>query len=133
MPLSPTPRRILFADDDPDDHYLFLTALKEIDASIEICQFYRCDEVFSHLLHAPLPDIIFLDLNMPGNEELKCLKELKQNEKYKNIKVIIYTTSTRNELVREAEQIGASRYVVKPSSIRELQVLLREIVIEPGG
>jgi CheY-like chemotaxis protein len=133
MPLSSKARRIFFADDDPDDHYLFITALKELDHTIDIVQFYKCDQILEFLMNDELPDLIFLDFNMPGNEELKCLFEIKQHEKCKDVKVIIYTTSHRNDLVQKAYDIGASRYIVKPSSIRELQVLLREIIIEPDN
>ncbi|HEY0678723.1 MAG TPA: response regulator [Chitinophagaceae bacterium] len=131
MPEFVKPKRILFADDDPDDHYLFLTALKEVDKNIEVVQFYQCDGIVEYLKENNLPDILFLDLNMPGNEELKCLMGIKKNEQFKSIRVIIYTTSHSTDLIDTAYKNGANKYVVKPGSIRELQNMLRDIIEEP--
>ncbi len=120
--------RILFADDDPDDHYLFRTALNEVDNSIQIQQFYKCDEIMDHLNGNDPPDIIFLDLNMPGNQDFQCLKELKQQARLQNIPVVIYTTSHHKEIIDAAYNYGANKFLVKPGSIGELQKMLREIV-----
>jgi CheY-like chemotaxis protein len=131
MPLSPKPRRIAFADDDPDDHYVFFTALKNLDNTIEVIHFYRCQDLFEYLRNNELPDYLFLDLNMPGNEDFKCLIEIKNHHIYKNIPVIVYTTSNKTDVEKLAFQVGANRYVVKPASVRELQVILKDIVVEP--
>ena len=98
MTLHPKSKRIFFADDDPDDHYLFMTAIKEFEDTIEVVQFYECGDLLDYLSQNDPPDYLFLDLNMPGNEELKCLTEIKMHEQYKNINVVIYTTANRGEI-----------------------------------
>lgn len=61
-----------------------------------------------------IPDIILLDIMMPGTDGLTALARLKDNEKTKHIPVIMFTSKTQNEDVACAAELGAADYVVKP-------------------
>src|SRR6185295_12221539 len=78
---------IFYADDDPDDHFIVETALKEINPSLKLSSFYHCDEMINHLEkdEIALPDLILLDYNMPGNDGNACLLELKKRARFYHI------------------------------------------------
>lgn len=75
-----------------------------------------------------LPDIIFLDLNMPRMDGKQLLYELKHDAKFKNIPVFIYTTSSHSRDIEETIQSGAACFITKPSSIHELKEMLSIIL-----
>jgi CheY-like chemotaxis protein len=89
-------KTFILADDDTDDIELFCNALKEIDKSIHCKQALNGLQLLNTLLDSSnsKPDIIFLDINMPVMNGWKCLQALKDDEKTKDIPVIIYTTSS---------------------------------------
>src|ERR1700710_1675715 len=96
--------RILFADDDADDHYIFSKVIREQFPGIQLIIRNTCKDLIRHLdnKEIPLPDIIFLDLNVFGNERFQCLKELKKHEYFNFVPVVIYSTSNVAEHISEA-------------------------------
>jgi len=122
-------KHIYFADDDPDDYFLFKTTLQEVDNSVTISYFRHCDELLKNLKSShDLPDIIVLDLNMPGNDGQKCLKFLKTESRLLHIPVIMYSTSNHDLAIKTAYQNGAYSYIVKPNSIEKLKVIIKDIL-----
>ncbi len=73
-----------------------------------------------------VPDYIFLDLNMPGMNGKQCLVEIKNRPHLKDVPVIIFSTSSRPQDIRETEQMGATAFITKPSSIRSLANILSD-------
>ena len=118
---------IFFADDDADDYFLFSTTLKEIDDSIRITYFRHCDDLVN-ALKFDLPDVIVLDLNMPGNDGQKCLTYIKRESQLLHIPVIMYSTSGHVEAIEQAYQNGAHKYIVKPNSVEKLRNIVTEII-----
>ena len=78
--------RILLADDDMDDRYVFELAIKELSKEILLSSVVDGEKLMAFLIDDSnqLPDILFLDINMPRKNGLDCLVEIKQNEKLKN-------------------------------------------------
>src|SRR5215216_7180747 len=113
--LSKTPLFFL-ADDDADDQEIFKEALSEIDKSIRCLTASSGEEALSKLTGGlkPLPDYIFLDLNMPRMDGLQCLTEIKKIKILKNIPVIIYSTSSAQKDVEETRKLGADYFITKP-------------------
>jgi CheY-like chemotaxis protein len=68
--------------------------------------------------HEHLPNLLFLDLNMPRKNGLQCLKEIRSNEKLKNISVAIYFTSHNKRDMEETFRNGANVYITKPSDFK---------------
>ena len=75
------------------------------------------------------PDIIFLDLNMPGQTGKECLRQIRSNSDYNDIPVIIYSTSNSHTEIEDCYREGANLYVVKPFHFNELISTLQKILI----
>ena len=72
-----------------------------------------------------IPNLILMDLRMPGIDGLEACRRLKENEMLKNIPVIMVTVESEESLVREAIRAGASDYIIKPVHYKELIEKLR--------
>ena len=112
---------VLNVDDDSEDRDFFCEALREIDPSI-ICLIAGSGmEALSLLQHQdPLPDYIFLDINMPMMDGKQCLKALKSISHLQTIPVIMYSTSTDTREIRECYRLGAEDFLIKPHSYEKL-------------
>ncbi len=78
------------------------------------------------LLKAEIPSLIILDIAMPGMSGTEFIKELRGNEKYKNIPVVVLSSNTNAELIKEMAQFNISDYLAKPITIQELTVKLKK-------
>jgi CheY-like chemotaxis protein len=116
-------------DDDIDDQQFLIEALTENDTSAVCLTASDGQEAIGHLKTGlvPLPDAIFLDLNMPKFNGKQCLEELKRTPSLQNIPIIIYSTSSDKKEIQEAIQMGASHFLVKKTSFKELCVELSSI------
>ncbi|MNE69045.1 Response regulator rcp1 [compost metagenome] len=123
-------KNIFLADDDEDDRLFFEEALKEIciDAILTVAE--DGDELMEILYRppVPLPDVIFLDLNMPKKNGFECLAEIKNNGNLKDLPIIIFTTSLQEESVSKVYSQGANYYVRKPTDYRQLKIIMRKIL-----
>jgi CheY-like chemotaxis protein len=72
-----------------------------------------------------LPDLVFLDLNMPKLNGKQCLQQIKQIERLNAIPIIMYTTSTLPEDAEVTKELGAAYFLIKPSSMNELKEKLQ--------
>jgi CheY-like chemotaxis protein len=123
---------ILLVDDDEDDMLLFRQALKVIDPSIK---FMYADDGVSGLRllideKNPLPDYVFMDLNMHRMDGKECLTEIKRSSALCHLPVIICTTSKRESDVQKTKELGASGFFTKPMKFEELVEVLRFILTE---
>ena len=75
-----------------------------------------------------LPHLIFIDLNMPRKSGFQCLKEIRHNEKFKNISIAIYSTSATEKDIDETFNCGANIYIKKPNNFAMLRQLLFKAV-----
>jgi CheY-like chemotaxis protein len=118
---------VLYAEDDQDDIDLLSEAMAAIDAGIICNTVSNGREVLEYLRKAPtLPDVIFLDINMPIMNGLTCLNDLKKHPKYKHIPVVMYTTSDKELEYIDAISSGAAAFLKKPSSFDALVKYLHE-------
>lgn len=126
------PLNILLADDDDDDCYLFQEALEElsIEATLRIAKDgEKLIQVLTNHSNT-LPDVLFLDLNMPRKTGIECLSEIKNHEKLKQFPVIIYSTSFDFEVVNLLYEKGASHYICKQGEFDNLKkVILTALTI----
>lgn len=123
-------KKILLVDDDTDDREFFCEALDDI-ASDTFC--YTVSDGRQAITemdkkNIETPDLIFLDINMPIMNGWQCLSVLKEREEYKNIPVIMYSTSSSPEDITKAKQLGALCFLSKPAAFNDLKNSL-EIVI----
>lgn len=119
---------ILLADDDKDDCMFFNEALQELEqptqlitvnGGIELMQYLRANTI-------QLPDVIFLDLNMPRKNGLACLEEIKQSEKFNAMQVIIFSTFFDEDTAYRLRKIGAQACICKPSDFSELKTVIQD-------
>jgi CheY-like chemotaxis protein len=111
-------KNILVADDDPDDTLLLCEAIVEIDKSVIYHVTKNGKELLDVLINNKIetPQIVLLDINMPIMDGWSCLLELKKHETYKDIPVIMCSTSIAQADVRKALEYGAFAFYVKPNS-----------------
>ena len=121
---------ITLADDDEDDRLLFTDAFDELKINTVVSTFNNGQLLMDYLNNpnSVLPHIIFLDLNMPIKNGIDCLKEIKQNDKFKNIAIAIYSTSSSDEDVENTFVLGANVYIKKPSDFNTLKEVLNDVV-----
>jgi CheY-like chemotaxis protein len=113
--------RILIIDDDPDDVQIFREAICQINPDIECLSARDGDEALTLLRReTELPEIIFLDVNMPVMDGKECLIQIKRNIRYKNIKTVIYSTSSIEHEVATLKKLGAKEFIFKTSSFDDL-------------
>ena len=121
--------KILYADDDLDDKTWVTEASKMLDYSLDIDFVENGREVFDHLKNYPeLPALIVLDLNMPKLDGRQTLQKLKASQEYREIPVVIVTTSSNTVDVEICNRLGASLYLVKPASHSEWQQIIQQLV-----
>lgn len=72
------------------------------------------------------PDLVLLDLRLPGIDGLECFKELKKIDS--NVNVIVVTIVTRQDSVDEATKLGAKGYIIKPITADKLVPTIKEIL-----
>jgi len=115
-------KSILLVDDDPDDQLLFQEALIEADSAVLCSLAFDGVDALEKLNSGQLqiPDMLFMDMNMPKMNGIDCLKELQKSEKFKNIPVIMYSTSCIAEYQKECFDNGAVGYIEKPSDFAVL-------------
>ena len=111
-------RSVLFIDDDEDDKLVFGHALSAIDTSIQYLTASDGLEALKILNEelVILPDLIFMDLNMPKMDGFTCLDKIKQNKDLKEIPVMILSTSTNPTDMEKAKKLGAKTFITKPST-----------------
>ena len=118
---TPTGFHLLIADDDEEDIEIFMRALSESGFQVQCTLAKDGIEVLSELEHiASIPDMVFLDLNMPrmGGEE--CLKQIKMMKGFEKVPVVIYTTSSYPGERERLLHAGAAQYLTKEFSFQKI-------------
>ncbi|QSW88436.1 MULTISPECIES: response regulator [Flavobacterium] len=122
---------IYHADDDEDDRMLFTDAVDELALPVRVQQASDGQQLLDILLRNTerLPDIVFLDINMPFRNGFECLEEIRRGKvPLREVKVVMLSTSGSPENIARAFELGADLYAVKPSSYQGLKELLSEIL-----
>ena len=122
---------LVLADDDNDDCYFFKEALEELAIASNIKIFNDGVQLMQYLLQegTPVPDALFLDLNMPRKNGMECLFEIKQHESLKQLPVIIFTTSFNREITTRLQQLGATYCIRKPAEFDHLKKILNKTLM----
>lgn len=126
MKVSPT---LVLVDDDHDDYEIFSMALSEAFPTSKCIYFDSAKEAFAALTSDiyPLPDYVFLDLNMPGMNGLQFLEQIKQTS-VAHIRIVVYSTSILPHHRDRIKELGVFDSFLKPFSHIELINILRDIL-----
>ena len=117
------------ADDDEDDTFMFKEALIAISPNAVLTTCKNGKEIFNLLQNTViLPDMIFLDINMPITNGKDCLRELRKNHLYDEVPIIMYSTSVSQQDIDETYQNRANLYVPKPASTNHLNKMFNNLV-----
>ncbi len=122
--------RILLAEDDEDDRLFFKDAISEVKVKTLVTMVNDGVQLMEYLSNPDihLPNVVFLDLNMPRKGGMECLKEIRCDSKLKNLSIAIYSTSASEEDIEETFVKGANIYIKKPNDFGELKKVLAEVI-----
>ena len=117
---------ILLVDDDTDDCLFFKEALDELLIKTHLTSVHDGEQLMIYLAETSreLIDVMFLDINMPRKNGFECLAEIKQNEKLKDLPVIIFSTSYEQEVVNSLYESGAHYFIRKPSEFAQFKKII---------
>lgn len=119
----------MLVDDDTDDQLFFVDAINELSPDIDCIIANNGLEAINQLekIQQP-PSLIFIDLNMPFMNGFECIAELKKMNQFKEIPIIIFTTSNHTIDMERSTAMGAKVYFTKPSDFIVLRNKLHEIL-----
>lgn len=123
-------KQIFIVDDDVDDIEILTEAINTIDSSISCSKALNGVEGLTMLKEGgvPMPDIIFLDLNMPRVNGRQFLERIKRDTTLSGIPVVMYSTSGISNEINEIMKMGAKHYLIKPDSFSTLTQQLRTVL-----
>lgn len=123
--LLPSIHEVILIDDDKDDCAFFEEAVKQIDPGISVRCISSARDVSTND-RCQLPDLLFLDINMPDKNGFEWLREIRANGYA--LPVIMYSTANNPAYVQRAYEEGANLYFPKPDSSRTLQISLKQLL-----
>lgn len=127
------PIEILLVEDSPSDTELTVEALKEgrvanhlsiVEDGEQAIAFLRREQLYTH---APRPDLILLDFNLPRKDGREVLVEIKSDPHLRSIPVVVLTTSRAESDVLRAYQLQANCYITKPVDFKKFLEVVRSI------
>ena len=131
-----TQLNILLADDDTDDCIFFKNALKNLAIPASLIAVHDGEQLMHLLINETfeLPDILFLDLNMPRKNGFECLTEIKLNKKLEKLPVIVFSTSFEQEMVNMLYKNGAQYFIRKPAEFLQFKkIILQALTLVVQG
>lgn len=123
-------KTILLAEDDSDDKEFLEIALSSVAENFTLHHSINGRELLEHLESdtVPPPDLILLDINMPGADGRDCLYNIRKHPVFSNYPVVIVTTNTEPSLIDEMHRLGADYYISKPNSLQEYCDVLKKLM-----
>ena len=130
MQITSRNKSIFLADDDTDDCLIFGEALKALNEGVELTITYDGVQLLSTLDETvpPPPYVIFLDLNMPRKNGFEALSEIRRNDKFKDIPVVILSTASNPDIIEKTFHLGANYFVRKPSTFSQLSEAIKTVL-----
>jgi DNA-binding response OmpR family regulator len=121
--------RILLIEDDADDIELLQEALKNHAIAFEMDVIKDGKMALDHFRSSSVaPEIIILDLNLPKVHGRELIVEIKTVQTFKDIPLLILTTSSAKEDIEYSYKHGADKYLIKPSTIEKIRETVSIIV-----
>ncbi len=124
---------ILLVEDNPADVRLVEEAFKESELDVRIHTIEESSNILNFLSkeakykNAPSPDLILLDLNMPRTDGHAIISELKSNDSFRVIPLIVFSSSSSEKDIHDSYQLGANCYLTKPTDFDGYTKLMKLI------
>jgi len=120
---------IVLAEDDEDDSFFFEEALKSVAPNPSFIRAKDGVELTELLKELPfLPDLVFLDLNMPRKNGAQCLSEIRNQQELQHLPVVVLSTSSSESIIDEMYHYGANLYVQKPNDVRSWKRVIAKVL-----
>ena len=119
---------VVMADDDDDDCMLAKDAFQEskaqgalhcVEDGMELMDYLSGAGKYAKDADTPLPALILLDLNMPRKDGREALREIKSTPAFRNIPIVVLTTSREEKDIALSREMGANSFITKPSAFSE--------------
>jgi CheY-like chemotaxis protein len=123
-------KKIFVVDDDADDRQLFQEALEEIAPTFTCYTAYNGSHALQSMENQDieLPDLIFLDVNMPSINGWQFLEAVKGIQAFRDIPIIMYSTCSHPEYITRALEMGALYFYAKPCDFNDLRNNLKIVM-----
>ena len=121
-----TPLQILLIEDNPDHAFLARRELKKCGLPVEM---HHAENSTAALdwLREHLPDLILLDIKLPGRDGFELLILLKADERTRDIPVVLLTSSPSPSDIERATRLGAASYLTKPLQAEQIKTILEQL------
>jgi CheY-like chemotaxis protein len=125
--------KVMVVEDNPGDIKLIQEHLKEIDPNCQFRIYTDGDSALEYLFEIKdnifihLPDLIILDINLPKKSGLEVLNFIKKHEALRTIPTVIFSSSSASEDIRQAYDLQANCYFVKPFDLDEYRNIIQKI------
>jgi CheY-like chemotaxis protein len=140
--LNQSTNPLLIAEDSDEDFEILALLMQQMQVTNPIHRFTNGDTVLDFIyrdvnssfgnagepLSPRLPSVILLDLNLPGTDGREVLEQLKQDQSFKEIPIVIFTTSSNPRDIEFCYQNGANGYLIKPVDSEELERTVQAFV-----
>ncbi|HQU70732.1 MAG TPA: response regulator [Calditrichia bacterium] len=133
FPNDNSPFRILMIEDNPADVMLTRDVLEDAKLLVELDNVENGPEALKYLNQEgsyegrPLPDLILLDLNLPGMKGTEILPHIRNNSRSSNIPVVVLTSSAVDQDIQEAYHQGANSFITKPADLAQFAKIVESI------
>jgi CheY-like chemotaxis protein len=127
------PAEVLLVEDNDDDAELTKIAFKQAKFAVNLHHVLNGEECMAFLRKegkyaaAPTPDLVLLDLNMPGMDGREVLHGVARDERLKHLPIVILTTSNAEEDVMTSYKLGSNSYVVKPVDFENFSKVIQSL------
>lgn len=132
IPIEDSPSKfILFGEDDKDDEDFLKEIFSDIDNSFFLQFVNNGRKLITFLNQVPadrLPRLLVLDYNMPELNGAEILRILQQQDRYKSIPKIIWSTSGSEVYKKKCLELGADEYIIKPSNVNDLKNIIHHML-----
>lgn len=125
--IAPYLKHVVLADDDLDHAYHFRKALQQVDDTC-VLTIVRDGAELMEFLSVQVPELLFLDLNMPCMHGLECLQEIRKDPRLAHMVVVVYTSSTEMTNIQRSYIHKADLYMVKPFNSEHLKNALESVL-----
>jgi CheY-like chemotaxis protein len=123
---------ILYADDDREDQEMLKDVVREIDPHLKVLTVNAGGELLEYLSSLKpgtnFPCLIVVDMNMPKLDGIETLKQLKSDNIFRKLPVIIFSTSDNPLSIQMAKLLGATDYVKKPVTSKSFVQIARHFL-----
>jgi CheY-like chemotaxis protein len=115
------------ADDDKDDFFILKEAAERAGEVLQISYAGNWLELWRFIMKT-IPDMLFLDINMPVKDGIECLQLLRNERKYDKVPILIYSTSVSKADIDKAYRHGANYFIVKPNAIDDIANIIKKLI-----